>query len=118
MLFQRLLLVNILALFMTSCGLFHEDMTEVDEFARKQEYVNAIAILNGYTSSYSKKYNSQLHLAYAEQILKNLKRDKYDRYTTAKEFLEKSLKLDPKNKKAKTYYLMLIKLIKKDFPEK
>ncbi len=98
---------------LSSCSLFHEDMTEVNALIENEDYASAIIKLGDMDSSYSKKLNSKVHVMYASSVLKNLKQDKDERYSVAKEILEKAASLDPKNKEAKLYYLMVLKLSNK-----
>jgi tetratricopeptide (TPR) repeat protein len=98
--------------FLASCSLFHEDMTSVDQYLSQGQYSEAIIELDDMKSSFAKKKNAQVHLDYAVNILKNIKEDKRTRYFTAKDILEKAVLLDPKNKEAQTYYLMVLKLTK------
>ena len=101
------LLVNL-----SSCALFHEDMTEVDAYISNSQYSEAIIKLSEMDSKFSKKKNSEVHVLYGVQILKNLKQDKKARYVSAKEIFEKAVNLDPKNTEARTYYLMMLNLSK------
>lgn len=102
---------TILILF-SSCSLLHEDMTTVDAALEKEDYATAIMKLDDMDSGFSKKVNSKAHVQYAISILKNIEQDKRSRYIAAKDILEKAVKLDPKSKEAKTYYLMVLKLSK------
>ena len=88
----------------------HEDMSEVDALMAKGDYSTAIIRLSTMKSNYAKKVNSKAHVEHAISILKNIEMDKATRYASAKEILEKAASLDPKNKEAKTYYLMVVKL--------
>ena len=106
------ILILLISFSLSSCALFHEDMTAINELVLEEEYSEAIIQLDEMTSSFAKKKNSEVHVEYAISILKNTSEDKRTRYITAQDILEKALQLDPKNKEAKTYYLMVLKLSK------
>lgn len=103
----------LICLLLSSCSLFHEDMTKVNELISQKNYTEAIMALDEMESGHAKKLNAKVHVEYAELILSNIKEAKKQRYVSAKEILERAMQLDPKNKDAKTYYLMLLNLLKK-----
>lgn len=100
--------------FLSSCALLSEDLKEAQAYVAQSNYEEAIRLLDGFKSGYSKKYNSEIHMDYAIKTLKNLDESKNTRYLKAKSLLEKSVNLDSKNHKARTYYVMLLKLMRND----
>ena len=98
-------------LLLSSCSLFGDDLTQAKKLVSEKKYKEAIKLLDSYKSSSAKKYNSQVNVLYAISILKNLDNPKSERYTPAKEILERALSLDPQNSKARTFYVMMVKQI-------
>jgi hypothetical protein len=58
--------------------------------------------------------SSREYLNKGVEVLENLEIDKTTRYIEAKEAFAQSIKLDPKNREARVFYTMLLKLIEKD----
>lgn len=114
MLLRKLFILSFVCLVFASCALFHEDMKVVDQALNKNDFSAAIIELDDMKSSYAKKLNSRVHVDFAVSILKDLTQAPNLRYLTAKDLLEKAVSLDPKNKDARVYYLMVLKLIKND----
>lgn len=107
---KNILSLCILVLILNSCSLFREDMTHVNSLIQNSDYLSAIQELDSMESGFAKKLNSRVHVDYGIKVLKDLKVDKKERYQKAKDIFEKASALDPKNKEAKTYYLMVLKL--------
>lgn len=107
----KYILVSLFFLSFSSCALLLEDLSKPKSLAASKQYTEAIALLDTYKSQASKKYNSQLHLEYAETMLKDLSIDQQLRYQQAREILEQALTLDSKNNKARVLYLAVTKLI-------
>lgn len=91
-----------------------EDLSQAKNYVEQKNYSEAISLLNTYKSTSSKNYNAEVHLMVAEDILKDLDKPKIERYEEAKVYYEEAVKLDPKNTKARTFYLMLLKLLKQN----
>jgi tetratricopeptide (TPR) repeat protein len=104
------MLILIFSLFLSSCSLFHEDLSAIEKLIKNEQYTEAITKLEDLKSGYAKELNSKAHVGYAISILKDLTKDKRTRYFTAKDILEKAVNLNPKNKDAKTYYLLVLNL--------
>lgn len=98
---------------LTACSLFSEDLTQAKRLVADRKYEEAIQLLDSYKSNDSKKYNSQVRVEYGIKILQNLSNPKEERYKAAKTIFEQAANLDKKNTKAKTFYLMMVKLIPK-----
>jgi len=96
---------------LSSCSLFGDDLTQAKKLVSEKKYAEAIKILDGFKSISAKKYNSEVNVLYAVEILKNLNKPKSERYIPAKEILERALSLDPQNSKARTFYVMMVKQI-------
>jgi len=101
-----------LVFILSSCAIVSEDLSQAKQYVDQKNYSEAIALLNTYKSSNSKKYNAEVHLEVAENILKDLDRPKTERYEEAKTYYEEAVRLDPKNSKARSFYLMILKLLK------
>ena len=114
MLLRKLFTLSFICIVCASCALFHEDMKIVNEALAKKDFSSAIIELDDMKSSYAKKLNSKVHVDFALTILKDLTQEANLRYLTAKDLLEKAVSLDPKNKDARVYYLMVLKLKKND----
>ncbi len=102
-------LIILLSALLGSCTVFTEDLTEARKLAVEKKYQEALAILDGFKSGNSKKYNSKLRVEYAVEILKDLNQSKSERHQLAKTLLEEAVRLDPKNTRARTFYLALLK---------
>lgn len=89
-----------------------EDLSQAKNYVEQRNYSEAISLLNTYKSKNSQKYNAEVHLIVAESILKDLDKPKLERYEEAKTYYEEAVRLDPKNKKARSFYLMILKLLK------
>ncbi|MCE2929613.1 MAG: hypothetical protein LW817_08305 [Candidatus Caenarcaniphilales bacterium] len=111
------ILVVVLCFLMVSCGIFFDDLSQAQKYVSQENYEEAIKLLDSYHAANSKKYNAEVHLIYADKVLQNFAESRFHRYHHAKELIERSLQLDPKNTKAKAFYLMISKLIKQDLPE-
>lgn len=62
-----------------------------------------------------KNKNASLeYLNYGVEILEDLKIDKIQRYEAARDAFAQSIKLDPKNKEAKVFYKMILRLLEKE----
>jgi len=96
---------------LSSCSLFGEDLTQAKKLVSEKKFSEAIKILDGFKSNSAKKYNSEVNVLYAVEILKNLNKTKSERYIPAKEILERAVSLDPQNSKARTFYVMIVKQI-------
>lgn len=107
---RKNILIFVLSVLLNSCAVLTEDLTQAKQYVEQNNYNEAIKILNAYKSRNSKSYNAKVHMMLAEKILKNLERPKLERYEEAKKYYEQAVKLDPKNKKARTFYLMILKL--------
>lgn len=102
--------IFLMVFFLSSCGIIFDDLTQVKKAVDLGNYEQAIDMMSRYQSMNSKKYNSNLHVIYADHILQNLDLSKAERYSQAKLLLKKALVLDSTNKKARTFYVMLTKL--------
>ena len=111
---KKILISLITASFLSSCAVISEDLSQAQQYMEQKNYSEAIALLNTYESKASRKYNAEVHLAVAEDILKDLERPKQERYEEAKTYYEEAVRLDPKNSKARTFYLMILKLSKQN----
>lgn len=80
----------------------------------EKQYSQAIELLDSYDSFYAKRYNSKVHIQYGMSILSDLNIDQQERYKLCKEIFEKALKLNPKNQRARVYYLTVLKSIKQE----
>ncbi len=100
----------LLILVLSSCSLAYEDLSEVKALAAQKQYQEAITAMSKFSSNESKKYNSELHTLLAVQKLKDLERSQEDRYQEAITLLAEAIKLDPKNNKARTVYMLLMNL--------
>lgn len=98
-----------LSVILSSCSIFTEDLTEAKKLGAEKKYAEAIAILDHFKSTNSKRYNSQLRVEYGVDVLRNLDESKSERHQLAKTLFEEAVKLDPKNSKARTFYLTLLK---------
>jgi tetratricopeptide (TPR) repeat protein len=92
-----------------SCSIFTEDLTEAKRLGAEKKYAEAIALLDHFKSGNSKKYNAQLRVEYGVDVLRNLDESKSERHQLAKTLFEEAVRLDPKNTKARTFYLTLLK---------
>jgi tetratricopeptide (TPR) repeat protein len=101
-----------LVVFLGSCSVITEDLSQAKQYIEQRNYEEAIAALEKFDSKQSKQLNSQVHMHIGESILKNLDKPKLERYEEAKLYFEQAIKLDPKNSEARTIYLMLLKLLK------
>jgi len=108
----RKVLTIALIFLLSSCAIVTEDLSQAKQYVEQKNYSEAIALLNTYKSSGSKKYNAEVHLESAENILKDLDKPKTERYEEAKVYYEEAVRLDPKNSKARSFYLMILKLLK------
>lgn len=105
----KLYIILCLSVLLSSCSIFTEDLTEAKRLASEKKYQEAIALLDSYKSANSKKYNAQVRVEYGVEILKDLDTTKSERYQLAKTLFEEAVRLDPKNTKARTFYLTLLK---------
>ncbi len=105
----NLLLILFLSFSLGSCSIFTEDLTEAKRLASEKKYQEAMAILDNFKGANSKKYNAQVRVEYGVEILKDLDTTKSERYQLAKTLFEEAVRLDPKNTKARTFYLTLLK---------
>lgn len=101
-----------LIVILSSCAIVSEDLSQAKQYVEQNNYSEAILLLNSYKSTASKKYNAEVHLEVAEDILKDLDKPKLERYEEAKTYYEEAVRLDPKNTKARSFYLMILKLLK------
>ncbi len=105
----NILVIILLSFSLGSCSIFTEDLTEAKRLTAEKKYQEAIAILDNFKSGNSKKYNAQVRVEYGVEILKDLDSTKSERYQLAKTLFEEAVRLDPKNTKARTFYLTLLK---------
>lgn len=96
---------------LSACSLISEDLTQAKKLVSEKKYKEAIQLLDTYKSGTSKKYNAVVNIEYGISKLKNLEAPKSERYPEAKANFERALSLDPKNTEARTFYIMMVKLI-------
>ena len=105
----KLDIIFCLSFLLSSCSIFTEDLTEAKRLTAEKKYQEAIALLDNFKSGNSKKYNAQVRVEYGVEILKDLDTTRSERYQLAKTLFEEAVRLDPKNTKARTFYLTLLK---------
>lgn len=110
----RVFYILILSSVLVSCSLFSEDLTQAKRLVAEKKYEDAIQLLDSYKSNDSKKYNSQVRVEYGVKILEDQSIPKEERYKAAKMVFEQAANLDKKNAKAKTFYLMMAKVMPKE----
>lgn len=104
-------LTTLLLIILSACSLISEDLSQAKKLVSEKKYKEAIQLLDTYKSGSSKKYNALVNIEYGVSKLKNLEAPKSERYPDAKAHFERALSLDPKNSTARTYYVMMVKLI-------
>ena len=115
--YVKLICLIFIVFSLTSCASLFEDYSDAKILYEQGKYPEAINELKTFESSESKKLSARFHVDYAVSTLKNLETDRLVRYQEALKILRQAIKLDPRNKEARTYYLMVLKTMEVDYPQ-
>ena len=95
---------------LNSCASLFEDLTDAEILLSQQKYQEAEAVLATKQGSAAQKLLAKLYFDQAMDVLHQTDRVKAERYQESQDLLAKSLKLQPKNREARDFMRMLVKI--------